>query len=423
MKLIILFGIILIVLSGFAYAETLTYETGIYEAVAMDQWDLLYINNGDLLEEDGEIREPVKVEKFAVASDKAIKEVYLKDRAKSKEFDLNIPEVKYKNEETYSYEKRTCDTNYRDAYISTLSYDYADESSILIEIHPLEITNCLDGEFILYQELEIEIEYYEENKIKSVEHSGLYPGEKTTLTFELENRNSNSKIIVYDDWGNELGSKKPTSDKTQITVNVPEDTANLYFTAEYYENNEIVDRELIKQDLSWGKMDFRVLVSENPLVFPLAVQIDNKKEEEIEIDLIIISTNKDLEEMTKLKKIIKAPVGSTIHYLNFEITEEEKINDISIEATHNGIAEYAEHNSIVRFTHDEVKGGLPASPGQEIAEELFEKMKDPSTFESENPKIKKQTNMTLTIIVAIVAVILIIGLIIFAFKYMRKDKY
>ena len=218
MKLILIIGIMFVILAGIASAETLTYKTGIYEAVYQGNYGLLYINNGDLIEEDGELREPVAMQNFNVSSDKAIKSITLKSRNLPKEFELNIPQIGYTNNNVYANKDRECFENFRDAYTVVWAHTYEKTAYVMIEVHPLEVTDCEKGIFTLYQEMEMEVEYYEENKIKSVENTGLVSGQSATLTFNLENRNPDSKIVVRDDWGNELASSDVDSDTEEINI-------------------------------------------------------------------------------------------------------------------------------------------------------------------------------------------------------------
>ncbi|MBN2112035.1 hypothetical protein JW707_02945, partial [Candidatus Woesearchaeota archaeon] len=292
MKKVFLLFALLMVFPVLANAEILNYETGIYEEYDMDEWTLLYIQNGDLWEADGELNEPVTIQKFDIPSDKAIKSIEITEKRSPKEFKLNLPQVEYSGD-YYSYVPRDCYYDQREAYMVVSSYDYADTASVSLEVHPMEITDCEKGVFTLYREMDFEIEYYEENKIKSVDYDSLTPGEETTLNFELENRNPESEIIVYDDWGNELASKEVYSDTEKVAVAVPGDTPNLYLNVEYYEEGNVVDRAVITQNLDWGDMDFRVLVSESVLEFPLALQIDNEKGEEISVKLKIASINSE----------------------------------------------------------------------------------------------------------------------------------
>jgi hypothetical protein len=404
-------------LAAIASAEKFTYETGVYEKYDNAGYELLAINNGEQWESDGQLNEPVTLQKYQISSDKAIKEVKIIKKSDSIKLSINLPQIDYGGDEFFSFVERECLANERDAFM-TYDDEHGKESFLNFEIHPLEITDCENGKFTLYRKMEIEVEYYDENKIKSVSPSEFKPGEEATIKFEFENLKGENEIIIKDDWGSEVVLENVYSEEETYIVDIPEDTEDIYFTIEFYEGGEIVDRAVISQDLDWGSVDFRVLVSEDDTVFPLAIEIKNAVGEEIAVGLVMMSLNMDGEAETTKTETVDASPGNSIHYFNLEAGEDGRMNDISVEATYNGITEYIDHNSLVRSTHDEVKDGLPLSPGEELAKDLVDIAA--GTYEdgeSEGPA-EATTKSNLIGILAAVIMFCLIGYI--AFKYLRK---
>lgn len=420
MRKIILFGIIMILLAGIVCADRFTYETREYEVHKGQEYDVVYINNGLLWEIEGFLNEPVGGEQFNVLADKAIKSITIVGKENPVNLKMNLPVVKYADDIYYGYEDRECISNQRDAYIDYYK-SYGDESQIVVEFHPLEIVDCEKGEFILYQNMEIEVEYYEKNKIKSVEHSGLNPGSETTIEFEFENVEDGDQILVQDYWFDEVAYEYVDSGKMTITAEIPVDISDFFLVVEYYNvDDEIVDRYLIKEDFAWGTFDFRVLVSDDAEVFPLAIEIENTKGTDISISLDIISMNFEEEAETTIHRTLTASPGKSMHFIEFKITENEVSNDITISATYNGITETVEHNSLIRFTEEEIQNGLPPPPGAVFAQEFAEILEE-DYDEAENVKKTSEPTKKSTIIAVIAAISLFIIVGYVGLKYAGKE--
>lgn len=419
MKSAIIVLTIAVLFAASASAETLTYETGIHEKYYNAGYELIAVNNGEMWESEGQLNEPVSMQKHPLPSDKAVKSVRIAKKAEAVDISANLPQIEYGGDEFFSFVDRECLSNERDAFI-TYDTEYGTESFLNLEIHPLEITDCEKGEFTLYRSMEIEIEYYEENKIKSVSASEFRPGEEATIQLEFENLGGENEIIIKDHWGDEVFLENVYSEKKTATVYIPEDAEEIYFTAEFYEAGEIVDRALVSQDLDWGSVDFRVLVSEDENVFPLAIEIKNAAGEEIPVELVMRSINWSGDTRAEKTETVEASLGSSIHYFNLDAGGEEgdKLNDISVEATYNGITKYVEHNSLVRVTYDEVKDGLPLSPGEQVAKDLADIAA--GTYEDDEDEGAKEPTAKSNIIGILVAVVMfaLIGYI--AFKYLRR---
>ncbi len=407
------------VMSSFASAEVLTYKTGAYDIYDDgDGYELLVIENGEQWEMESQFNEPVSMSTFSVASDKAIKSVTLKEKRLPKELTLNIPLIYYTTDESFEYLDSDCEENFRDAYALMWFDTFSSSPTILVEIHPLEITDCKNQKFTLYQELDIEVEYYEENKIKSFEHSEFVPGKEATLTFEFENLEGNGQLVVSN--GVDKISESVDSETIEISMFVPEDIADFYFAAEYYEDGDVVDRQIISQSFKWGSVDFRVLVSDDRLVLPIAVQVENLLGKEIPVFLEIASLDDYYNEVSKVERVVSVPSGVSINYVQLNITEDEAGNDVSVRAAYNGVTEFAEHNSLVRFTLEEVRNGLPQAPGISLFTEVESEGDSKAAEGSETSSSWKGSTF-----VGIAAALAIFGVVVYiAFKYLgKKEEY
>lgn len=364
--------IMFILIAGVVAAENIIYELEEYEVYQKGEWELIAARGTENWEREGAINEPISKIDYEVPQDRAIKDVKIVGLSKSVELMANLPKVFYQ-QELVGFEERTCRRNERKAWISYS--DIYDETGILaIEYHPLEYRDCEKGEWTLHRKMEVEVEYYEENKIKSVKHTPFVGDSTATFTLEMENLRD-SYLYVYDSISQTV-FEGPAEAEMEIEVEIgPFGEQHFFFEVE--EDGEIVDRAAIIEDLSWGSVDFRVLVSESRTVFPLAVEITNTKEEAIDVELEIESTDMNFTVQSTMKEQITAKPGNSIHYIDFSIGDDETRNDIGIRAFHNGVMKYAEHNSLIRFTKEEVQAGLPSSPGEQLKQEIAELANDP----------------------------------------------
>lgn len=408
----IAFCIAILILMPCAAAEVFTYYTGAYETEIREDYDILHINNGELFEQDGMIYQPYGTEVFEIPADKAVKDVRIIEKNKPVSISANIPQLEFYDDEKYRFAQRDCFFPTSEAWID-YRMRYGESAEMTVVFYPLEMKDCDTGEFALYQEIKIEAEYYTPNKIKSVSHSEISPGSRILLDIEIENRKENSEIAIYNPFSLvEKSVYEVVSDRLSAEVDAPE-IAEQSYAIEYYENGDIVDRYLISENAKWGSVDFRVLESGKSTVFPLAIELHNTHGENISVLLRIRTIGIDLEEGSEKEMSLIAQPGKNIFYTDFEVSENETNNDLTVEAAYNGITEYAEHNSLVRFSKESFISGLPPSPGQELLEDVARESSGGSDLskttaeESESPKegFSSSTAAGVVIIIALFAIV------------------
>jgi hypothetical protein len=399
-------------------AEIFTYSIGDYEKSDRGEYSLVYINNGELLEEEGMLYQPVGTETFQIAHNKAIKSVNVIERNSPVRLKLNLPQLEFYDDDKYRFVERECFPNTREAWIDYTS-EYGQSPKLTVEFYPLEMQDCKKGEFILYQGMKIEVEYYETNKIKSVTHSEINPGEDITFLLQFENIDKEGEVVIYNTFDPDTEiEREVTSEKISAVLTAPSIPIQEY-VIEYYEGYEIVDRAVVMEDHNWGSIDFRVLTSDKKTVFPLAIESYNRLKDSLPLDITIKTIDPDtLEDGTTIRKRATVPMGKRIFYVDLEISENEMTNDIHIAATYNGITEYAEHNSLIRFKKEDVKRGLPKSPGEELLEEMAKASQDKDKDEAIAGEAKLPSSSVIGIIITI-ALFAIMGY--FAYSFFRKE--
>ena len=398
-----------LLMASFVCAET--YNIGKYEVLEKEEYSTVLIQNGDLVEEDEMPFEPVGRMTIPLDRDKAVKDIRILNARNPEKLDLNLPILKFVDEENYQLVDNDCFEDKREPYLYTTILDGADYK-VIVDIYPLEIVDCSEGKYILYKDIDLEVEYHEENNILDASYSEIVPGKPVKIDIEFQDVAEGDKVTIETYEGKEV-EKQVTSGKMSFEVDAPENVAQNFFLIKYYRDYEVIDREIIIQETDWGSFDFRILVSENRNILPIAIEVNNELEEEIELDILIESVDVDSITQTSKKTTLNSRPGKQIHYINFEVGDDELINDIDITATYNTVSHNQGHNSIMRFTHDEVKEGLP-SPREDLAEELS------NIIESEESKPK--TNIS-NILGIIIAVLLFGGVGFLAFYFLRKKRY
>lgn len=416
----LLFFIIFALLALNVYGFRYTYQTGDFSIKESNNYELVQIQNGNQFEQEYGIVAPYSTKEFEFEPGKALKDARVFRFLEQVEITANLPVLEYDERDgTTRFVDRDCDFNELEAHVSATPF-YGEKTLVKVEFYPLRMEDCENNKFVLYKALDTELEFYEQNKIKSIDFGEIKPGEEVTFTVNFEEI-LEGKLVVKEADTEEIFAEKAISgqDKIEITFTAT-NFADQAYKFEYYENDELVDIEVITASKDWGDIDFRVLISEDKLIFPLAIETNNILSEDIKLDITLNSLNDILEVDSTTNKEITAPPGKNIVYTDFTIAEDETVNDIELIATYNGISKTVLYNSLVRFTKSEVSNGLPPPPGEKIRENIAEIAQNLTKEASLENKEKKAISSRLANTIGItLALILTLAVIYIAFKYMR----
>ena len=409
----VLWLIIGLVLMQVAFADTYVFETGQCQSIKSGNYDIIICENTDLLDEQFQLEVPQGTKVLEFDKGGIIKEITLKKVSDATELTLNIPMVDYDAQGNSMYVEKECIRNTEKAYIDPMTPTYGEKTNVRVDFYPLEMVDCETGLFKLYEKMEIEIEFEDRISFSVERTSELIPEKDVTYVAHFD-ETPNGEISVEGRYGliETFEAKSKTVEMTFTTTL----TELQEYTFDYYEGDELLATQNIEEDLSWGNFDFRVLESEDKTIFPLAIEITNDLQEEISLDLQIMSTNLDGDVQTTMNTSIKAKPGIGIYYIDFKVTEEERNNNIDIIGSYKGISLLASHNTFVRFKKEETQSGLPPPPGEELIQEMAKVIQEEASKTSAKKSVSSRLSTTIAIIVSVLLTALVIYII---FKYMR----
>lgn len=121
---------------------------------------------------------------------------------------------------------------------------------------------------------------------------------------------------------------------------------------------------------SWGSVDFRILESDDPYVFPLVIDVENLLEDEFTAELYVktIYGNGSYGE-SEMHKLIDVPKNPELLYLDFLISALERNNDVLVIVEYNDEEEEALHTSLTRLSLDSISDDLPSVEEISVDEE------------------------------------------------------
>lgn len=183
---------------------------------------------------------------------------------------------------------------------------------------------------------------------------------------------------------------------------------------------------------SWGDVDFRILESDNDLVFPIVIDINNYLEEELEGVLVIETLTPEASfGQSDYEEDIIIPEKPELKYVDFEVVEGEEEYDVWVWVYVDDEPAYRLYNSIMRTSEKDIKekDELPLLPGEVLKEEIEEYLEEFHEKYPENVTVQevietelreKRSRMIIGILIAVAAFALV-GLI--AWFALKKDDY
>jgi hypothetical protein len=137
--------------------------------------------------------------------------------------------------------------------------------------------------------------------------------------------------------------------------------------------------ELDEKTASWGSVDFRILESDNPSIFPIVIDIENTIGEELEATLIIETLTPDASYgQSDYEEDITIPINPELIYVDFEVSEGEEKYDVWVWVYVDDEPAYKLYNSITRIEEKDIKekDQLPLLPGEKLREEIGEYLEE-----------------------------------------------
>ncbi len=403
-----------LVLVPSALAETRIFHTGPYITEQRDAYEVIYTPETMLISQIGNLEEPVGRVKYEFPQGTVIKDITILWKESYQDLTLNIPEVDWDIDQSPLYLDRTCDSNSRDIFVDYGLPIYSDKTYIEVDIFPLEVVDCLQGKFRLWEKISLDFEIEDKNHFAVESKSDILPG-RTAIFNLVFDRVPSGEVLVEGTYG-EVGLFKVMSKESTVSF-ISTETEIQEYDFYYYEGDDLIAVTHYEEDIGWGEADFRVLNTSTNTSIDLAIEVINNEGKIIPLTIELYSVNDDGSPGTNKEITIQAKPGRKIYYVeDFEIDESEYLDDIAIIASYRGVSILAQHNSLVTFSKEETLNVLPRSPGEQILTEIAHTLTGEERPIKEESKLKSSTVVGVTI-----AVILFILMGVVAYYLFKND--
>ena len=360
MKKAIILILAVCLLAGIANARVYVYETGSHMIVdAGGGQSYVNVDNAEFDEEAFIPAFPIHEKLYEFPSTKTIRNVSIVELAEPVKLSLNLPDVKEGDE---------CITESQEAYATYYEPIYtSDGTEVRIRSSPLQMDSCSENKDTLYQKISYNIEFTEPSaRIIRLGYPKPLPRD-AKIKFLVGFEGSPDGILKVKDYMGDTVLEQDVSGDAQIEI-LTEDEDLIYYRFEYYENDVLVDFKEIEEEgtnVTWGAVDFRIYMSDDPLVMPLVIELQNFGEENIDVDLAISSIYFDATSGTVMEEKVTAMPGANIYEIDVNLEDGEEMNDIEINATCIGETASVLHNTLPRLDPKvmEGKAHLPPPPG------------------------------------------------------------
>ena len=396
--------LMVIVLSAAVSAKTFTFEVGDYEIEDADGFEILNTENTELTLWDGDLVLVEAIFPLVFPDTQVVDEIRLIEFKDPVELELNIPSAAETDFMEFDYVERECFENTREVeFFVNDPIIMGNEATYSIWIYPLEVVDCEEGKFKLYQTVEYGAKIVESvSRIELVKVEGMASPGSTIPIKIFMNREVDGKLVIKDIIGEEkIASKTIKGDREIINLKLSDDFDREQYILEYIEDGKTVAYKDFIISTTWGSIDFTVHKSDDLSIIPIKVNITNNYDEEINVNgtLELINWDSEVTKTTPLEMVL-AP-GSNKREMDVTVSEEQQKDDIKITLEYEGHEESVTRNTMMRID--------PA-----VAAWAKEQLEEDET-QTSDPTAKS------TIIAVIIAVVMFIIVGYVALKYTRKE--
>ncbi|MAG72973.1 hypothetical protein CL620_01550 [archaeon] len=142
---------------------------------------------------------------------------------------------------------------------------------------------------------------------------------------------------------------------------------------------------------SWGDVDFRIMTSDDPNIFPIVLEFTNTQGTDLNAELLIetISPEGDFGD-AEYEEDFVIPATPTLKHVTLDVPEGEESHNVWVSVWVDGEMSQVIYNSLIRATPEIVTDSLPPKPGDVIRDEIDQALNEFEEEYGENPDITVQ---------------------------------
>ena len=403
LKLIVPIILFVLIINGvLAYdktKETFSLEIGEPEISEQDGFEFITFEGSEQFIETGELVMPYALKFHRYPTGLSMQEVKIESYEEPVEIKANLPEA-----DVTRFKERFCQIGY-DYTEPFLDYTYGvldKKVDYGVMIVPIEVVDCEEGIFKLYKNIKYSFTYVPNIGLGIIKADGpdsASPGEEIEVDVKMKKYildNVDAKLVIRDDEEEVVVEKSITVTEGISTIKIPVTVPEVSRQGSHRFKVEHVERDIVRTE-DYFDVDIR----------PFRFMIDVPDE---------ILVNQPIRAKLKFDPVPEREF-ETEYYLSLNLGLKEYARSTGELILSNGEA------SIVQKTTGLKPDLYNLQLSVKIGEEVSTQSKSIKIVtELTDQKEKKQSSTTATIIAVVIAILFIIAVLVFVFKYMRKEE-